>query len=98
MARVARYRMVISLIIVGAVCDRPISRFDLVGGQTALTGRLRLPTHEIRSLVDAAGALVFGDLRKRAQWTRAVHLTVCTVRCVQHARRFALFYPLLERA
>src|SRR6185503_5774121 len=65
------------------------------GFMSKLSGRF---TYEISGVVDAARALVSGDLRIGAQGTRAVHLAVGTVRRDQLLRRFALLHPLLERA
>src|SRR6266704_3620851 len=76
-----------------ALCER----FFVLKFRGAPRG-LRRTANEIGGIVDAARALVFGDLRIGAQRTRAVYLAVGTVRRGQLLRRFALFHPLLERA
>src|SRR5437867_2701556 len=59
---------------------------------------LRSTADEIGGVIDAARALVFGDLRIRTQRTRAVHLAVGAVGRDQLVRRHALFHPALKRA
>src|SRR5262249_41940094 len=52
---------------------------------------------EISGIIDAARALVFRDLRIRAQWPRAIHFAIGNVRSMQSLWGFALLHPLLER-
>src|SRR6185295_11548732 len=51
---------------------------------------------EVRGLVDTARALVFRDLRVRAQRTRAVDSAVSGMRRDERLWRLAVFDPLLE--
>src|SRR6267154_1020964 len=57
------------------------------GNCSALSPTRRRGAREVGGVVDAAGALVLGDLRKRTQRTRAIDLAVRCVRRDKHLRR-----------
>src|SRR5712691_5224488 len=53
--------------------------------------------NKIRGLVGAAAALITGDLRVRAQRTRAIDRAVANPRCDDLLGRLALLHPMFER-
>src|SRR5262249_50618594 len=59
---------------------------------------LRRAAQEILGFIDASRALVFGDLRIRAQRARTIHLSAGAVRRDDLVRRHTVFNPLFERA
>src|SRR5438093_931426 len=54
--------------------------------------------NKIRRIVDAAGALVFRNLRIRTQRPRSLDLPVTGAGCDDAVRRLALLDPLVQRA